>query len=58
MKKVLLALVMLSGCASGPPLKVPDGSHRLPVNTVVLPEAGVDGGTDEARHPQDRMEWR
>jgi hypothetical protein len=50
MKTALLLVLALVGCASGPPVKVPDGSHRVPVNSVVPPEAG---GESEAPRP-----WR
>jgi hypothetical protein len=54
MKKALLMLVVLAGCASGPPLKVPDGSRRVPVNSVVPPEAGGEEEGGEAQPHQSR----
>jgi hypothetical protein len=48
-------VMLMSGCSSGPPKPVlPDGSHRVPVNSVppvpassvspALPDASVEGG--------------
>ncbi len=46
MKRVLMLMAAVAGCASAPAPRVPDGSHRIPVNTVVPPEAGGQAERD------------
>jgi hypothetical protein len=55
---------MLATCVSGPAPKVPDESHRVPVNQVVPPEVAPDGASEKeagkakAHGDGAKVEWR
>jgi hypothetical protein len=61
MKGLLLAVGLLA-CASAPGPKVPDESHRIPVNRTVPPEvARPSASQTPAAHDDGRIEhveWR
>jgi hypothetical protein len=61
MKRLLLAAGLLA-CASAPGPKVPDESHRVPVNRTVPPEVVRPSESQmPATHDPgraDRVEWR
>jgi len=61
MKAALLGVLLLA-CASAPAPKVPDESHRVPVNRVVPLEAETDEGTQKKAPTVHRegggVEWR
>ncbi len=64
MNRVLCVVVMLAACVSGPAPKVPDESHRVPVNRVVPPEVVPDGSPEKAARKEKarsdgaKIEWR
>ncbi len=64
MNRVLCVVLMLAACVSGPAPKVPDESHRLPVNRVVPPEVAPDEPPEEAARKAKahtdgaKIEWR
>lgn len=62
MKRILVAALLLSGCASAPAPKAPDESQRVPVNRVAPPEATTDGTPEKAAKKAHKeagqVEWR
>jgi hypothetical protein len=63
MKRIVLAVVMVLGCASAPGPRAPDESHRVPVNRGVPPEAVPDARKEQTAarkalpNPRE-VEWR
>ena len=64
MTRFLIGVLVVTACASAPAPapKVPDESHRVPVNQVMPPEASGDGGPAKEARKERRegreVQWR
>ena len=50
-RAIVLVVLTLAACASAPAPKMPDESHRVPVNRVVPPELEEAGKVAEEKQP-------